>query len=72
MGERIYLITMLSDHLGASIGGTVFTEERKLTPEEIAQLSDKSLSRKSKVEIATAFIKEFTGMVLFSGTLITV
>ena len=44
--------------------GTVFTEERKLTPEEIAQLSDKSLSRKSKVKIATAFIKEFTGMVL--------
>ena len=41
--------------------GTIFTVERKLTEEEIAQLSDKTLSRKSKVEIATAFIKKFTG-----------
>ena len=41
--------------------GTIFTIERKLTEEEIAQLSDKTLSRKSKVEIATAFIKKFTG-----------
>ena len=41
--------------------GTIFTEERKLTEEEIAKLSDTTLSRTAKVEIATAFIKKFTG-----------